>query len=323
MRQRLALALAAGVGLGLGGSLGWSLHRPAHGAGPAAQPKVMPHALPGAGIRDFGGLPDGSDTTPAFDRAVAWCREHNVHQLSFPAGNYAFRAPPRPIDFGLFLVGEGMAASVLEKDFDNGNFLTLTGGTGGNGGGMRDLAVLARPRRAPGNGIVLTATAHHAPHYTEFTNLWVTGAADPRGGKPGVWGNTFLIDGRAAVGELQGVRGVRLENCHLFNADVSTLYAFNAVGLQVRGGGLYQGAGKGCRLVITGGGTPGRDNCDGIYISTNLGGELNLTNCQKVVFDGTLGELNAGDTGWYCHITGVCSGRRNNGLRNSYVHLVP
>jgi hypothetical protein len=40
---------------------------------------------------------------------------------------------------------------------------------------------------------------------------------------------------------LQGVRGVRLENCHLFNADVATLYAFNAVGLTVENGGLYQG----------------------------------------------------------------------------------
>jgi hypothetical protein len=58
-------------------------------------------------------------------------------------------------------------------------------------------------------------------------------------------------------------------------------------------------------------------------IRTNLGGELNLTHCQKVIFDGCLGELAAGDTGWYCRVTGVCGGRRSNALRNSYVHLVP
>src|SRR5437016_3742454 len=88
-------------------------------------------------ITDFGGLPDGSDTSPALAAALAVAVSGPDRTVHFGAGDYAFLTTPPVLDHGVQLSGEGPYNTLLTRHYSGGEFFMGHG----NGLGIRRLAI--------------------------------------------------------------------------------------------------------------------------------------------------------------------------------------
>ncbi len=262
----------------------------------------------------FTGVGDGAtDNTPAFNAAVATLASGGDRTLQIPAGSFVFKSAPAPIPYGLHIVGEDIVATVLRKQFDGGAFLNFTGSTG-SGGGLERACLFADAGFIPGTGILLTGANYAQPEFARFTDLYVTGS--------GNWNVCFEAFGNNILTP-QGIRGVRLDGVHLFNAIAAALWLSNAVAFSMAGGGIYQGSGAsaGCGVWVTGGGAAGTNSTQVYFSDVCNNGVLNITNSSVVSYmGGEIGSL-ATDASSHCRIETQCSGGVLNNLTKSVVSL--
>lgn len=269
-------------------------------------------------IKDFGGVADGlTDTTAAFNAALAECAASGKRTVYFPSGVYKFSSKPNDITYGVTLVGDGITSTTLVRGYSAAStqegFLVWTG-QNGNGGGCRDMSVQAGQSTALGTAIKLIAASGYSPDGSNFKNLWLT----VQGAPAGTWSYTVYIDGMARSSP-QGVRDVHFSNVHVFGAGTRAFYSANVVGLTFEGGGVYQAGGTDGGFQVTGGATYSVDRSALVHVMTNVQGALTLTACESVSFWGTIGSLNNDATARNCRVSAVCTGSVAQNWVTSYV----
>jgi hypothetical protein len=235
-------------------------------------------------IGAFGGRPDGSNTTPAWNAAIAAAVAGSDKTIHFPAGDYTFSTPPGPLSGSVRIVGEGQMNTVLHRAYQ-GNPSTDCGLGGmpasaacdfivirGKGSSLRDLTILADSRTAGGTGLHIVADAADAGGYHDIRNVWITGGASPRTGLSDASG-TYLIplflDGtQRPSGPLEGLRVVYLDNVTVWQGTWWAVDWWNCVACEWIGGGVYQGGGT-TQNVSVGGPISQRN-----YLNANIQGTV-------------------------------------------------
>src|SRR5438105_1785356 len=105
-------------------------------------------------IADFGGLPDGSDTTPALAAALTLAATGYDKTIHFGAGEYSFITRPPVLHSQVRLVGEGWYATKLVRGYATGGLFLAGSGTGLY---FKDLALWAAPGTVGGTALYLWA----------------------------------------------------------------------------------------------------------------------------------------------------------------------
>lgn len=182
--------------------------------------------------------PSWPDATPALNDAVRTACAGDIRTLHYGAGTFHFLTPPTPFPCGIWLTGEGKGATLLQRDYD-GDFLAWVGGQEG-GGGLERMAVYAGPGTVGGAGVRVQALARDAigtiAGAVVLRDVTVSGA--------GTWDYAVVLDGsqRQDCTNACGVRIVRFDNVHLFQATVADLLCLNCIAFEWIGGGAYGSA---------------------------------------------------------------------------------
>lgn len=232
-------------------------------------------------ISDFGGRHDGSDTTPAWNAAIAAAAlASGSRTIRFAAGDYAFLTPPGPIRGSVRIVGEGQMNTSLIRAYQGSQDREATGGGGippdptcdfivmrGKGSVLRGLTILAGSNTSGGTGLHITADENNAGGYHTIDDVWITGGAPPHTEIPDASG-TFLIPlfmeaAHRASGPLVGIRVVHLSNVTVWQGTWFAVDWFNCIACEWYGGGVYQGGGTTEAIAV--GGPVSQAN----YISAN------------------------------------------------------
>lgn len=269
-------------------------------------PQGIPGTSGGAGpnIQDYAGATTGN-AQDALNSAVADCITGNYRKITIPAGTFEMAAVPSPITHGIRLVGECPSQSILQKAH-NGDGITFDG-VGAMGGGLSNIAIYSKAGFSGGTALTLSATSTISPDYSWFENIVITGA--------GSWATGVHIDG-SPRSVPQGIRDIRFQNINIFACTSSCGYLDNAVGVRFDGLACYPAGGTTANFYITGGSNTV------LIAGAVFQGELNLTNCQNVIFDGLLYSLNSNSTAHDCRLTGIhTGGPLYNNLLNSTVSL--
>lgn len=240
----------------------------------------------------WSGPTDGaSDCTPYFDSMTASITAADDVTLEIPAGQFTFSTQPKPLP-RMNVRGQGKLATVLNKKFDNGALFTLDGKRGG-GTRIEHLAALTYAGYAPGYFVYAAGDDALQPDVSVLRDLWVSS------NDGGLWYANVVLDGGARVNPApQGLRNFLIEDCELFNAVSCNLYAYNAVGLKVRGLGCYPGGGPtyGCGIYVAGDpNDPGRQSTRCFFDDCNVNGFLNVAASFECSYRGSLGQLIASD----------------------------
>lgn len=182
-------------------------------------------------IADFGGQPGGSDTTPAFNAALAATTDGRV---TFGPGQYFFLSAPDPIPANVTVEGAGMMLTCLVRTFQGGTFLHFAGA----GQTVRRLCLWAADGTHGGTAVAVVAQDSEArpTGYQVFEDLLVTGG--------GTWEIPLLLDGSRKLIAPIGVRLVMLRNVRLLNATRSAAEWINCIACEWYGGGAWQGGGS-------------------------------------------------------------------------------
>lgn len=249
-----------------------------------------------------------NDCTAAFNTLVAKCNTNNIHRIHFPAGNYRFASAPTAFATGIILTGEGASATVIVRDFTPGGIsepLFSWTASSNNGGGAEDLEIYAAPGTSHGKAILLLASATHAPDFSNFRNVVVTGG--------GTWYLPIHVDGSLRVTGAKGVRDVLFENVTIFNTDSANgcLYVNNGDSIRFMGGGVFTGGGVNANVSITGGGTS-LSNSIHVRIDSNIEGTVALDNCSDVEISGRANAVTTTSNVSIVSVTGVVASLTNN-----------
>lgn len=192
-------------------------------------------------ISAFGGFPDGSDTTPALNRALVASCSGAERFIKFDAGEYSFYSQPDPIGCGISLKGQGEWITWLIRWYNEGEFLTFYGPYGG---GARDLAVFAGRGTYGGVAVHVRADETTATGNQVFRDIVISGY--------GTWTLPLFLDGWQRTTAPAGVRTVMLNNVKVFNATWWAVEWWGAIGCEWFGGGAWQGYGT-TQAVAVGG----------------------------------------------------------------------
>lgn len=220
-------------------------------------------------ISDFGGLPDGSDTTPALNAALVAAASGSDNTITFDVGDYDFVTPPDAIYGPVRIVGRGQMATVLRRKYQGSQSTSC--GYGGlpvdktcdfiviryKGVFLENLTILADIGTRGGTGLHIVADASTPGGYHVIRNVWITGGASPRSGIPdgnGLYLIPLLAEAanRGSGFPLPGLRVVFFENVTVWNGTWWAVDLFNCVACEWFGGGVYQGNGTTQSVVVTG-----------------------------------------------------------------------
>ncbi|QDB71026.1 tail fiber protein [Bordetella phage vB_BbrP_BB8] len=229
-------------------------------------------------IEQFGAKRDGSDCTAVFNAALAACKRLGVKKLVFSYGHYNFKSRPNAIDFGISLVGCGVNATVLDRDYnESGQNALLDFVAGSNGSSVKNLAVISLAGTSGGCAIRLLSSADSAVSTVLLEDLWVTTKGTD------TWNNGIVVDGSARVTPATGVRDTAFRNVHIFGASSYSLVLNHAVGFTYMGGGIYPAGGS---TAQSGGiqirGVDSTRASQYVLLNITGCGVLNMTNCKDV-----------------------------------------
>ena len=193
-------------------------------------------------ISDFGGFPNGSDTSPALKAASIAACNGKQRVISLDAGRYEFLTPPDPLNCGISLKGQGVWQSYLVRQYSEGEFLIFHGELGG---GLRDLTVYAGQGTSGGVAVHVQASDFLGPVGNQvFQNVVIDG--------DGTWALPLFLDGWQRTQSPAGVRTVFLQNVKVFNATWWAVEWWGAIGCEWFGGGAWQGGGTTQAIAVGG-----------------------------------------------------------------------
>ena len=191
-------------------------------------------------LSEFGGYPDGSDVTPAWNAAIQAARTGPAKTIHLDAGQYYFYTRPGPIDSAIRILGDGKSSTVLRRAFSGGDFIVVRG----LGSSIQDLTIWAEEGTTGGVGLHIISDEQAPGGHNDFRNIWITGM--------GTYALPLFLDGLKRTSSPNGLRGTRLDNVTVFNGTWYTAELWNCINCQWYGGAIHQGFGTVHKLVIGG-----------------------------------------------------------------------
>ena len=235
-------------------------------------------------VKDFGAVGDGStDNTPAFNALLAAAAASSLTSLTvyFPSGTYYFNSQPNDISVKLKIVGDGVGATLLYRNF---NGLTDADGlfnftAGANGSSVDNLGIISATGTSGGCLISLVATASGAPDFCRFSNLYLTSNNSDN------W--KIYIDGTLRTSSPIGVRDTFITNCSIFGGATGGIYAKDAVALHISDTDTFPAGGTSGKITIAGSGGGGNLSYYVKITGSSING-LDLSNVNQVFVSAAL-----------------------------------
>ncbi len=205
-------------------------------------------------IADFGGWPDGSDTTPAWNAALAAAQTGPDRTIRFGQGSYFFDDFPDPITAdGITITGIGQWTTHLVRTFSTApfeNFIELQG----RGSLISRLEIATAPGTTGGRGLAIIATNFTAPggkHKIE--DVRISGVLVD-GVHQGTWAVPLFLRGDQRTINPAGMRVVHLSNVAVFDGTMWAAVLWGCISCNWFGGGAWQGSGTTQGIAVGGAG---------------------------------------------------------------------
>jgi len=238
------------------------------------------------------GVGVGSDIGPAITR---FCNAYTSrHSLVIPQGLWLWTTPVDPA----LMAGKtiksycGSQGAIVVWNNNTGSPFRMTGGAGITGGGVQGIGILLEDGFATSNSIAINCVgdASFQPDQQKYEDLYISSLGTS------YWAQCLFMDGTARTSP-QGIRVGTMLNVQLFRARTQTATLFGLVGWTFINFGTYAGTGALANNVYIGGGGTTATNCQSVYFHHCIvGGELNLTNANRLSLDGSCNTLVAGAT---------------------------
>jgi hypothetical protein len=204
-------------------------------------------------VRDiacYGGLPDGSDTTPAWNAALA----SGVSGVAFSAGRYTFLTPPNPITRdGVQVVGCSPWTTHLSRAYTPPTLSEPFLHVEGRGSRIENLCIEAALGTSGGYGLRFLATnatlpggKHHVRH------VRISGQLGADGLHHATWRVPLHIQGDQRTIAPIGIRGVKLYDVEVFDGEQWLAVFWGAIVCVWYGGSAAQGGGKAKGIAVGG-----------------------------------------------------------------------
>lgn len=245
-----------------------------------------------------------TNNTPQLNAVIAQTIIKHLHIIP---GNYRFNSQPSTIERGLFITGDGLNNTVLERNFNGAGGIGLLhfAASGFHAGRM---AINAVSGTSTGCAIGIISPSGFALSGWVLEDLWLSTYGTD------TWSDTIFISGTNRTASPIGTRDNAMRNVHVFGASSASVRIQGAVGLTWKGGGVYAAGGTGS---FTGGvvvsGTAGV-NSQYVDIDVSvLNGDISLSNCQDINITSTaMAGVQNGSTAVRCRVTGNPGGTIQN-----------
>jgi len=250
-------------------------------------------------LEDYGGGVGVADNTPALNAAVADMTAQQIRVIKLDTGIYNFTTRPAAISKEAIIIGEGMSNTVLARSYSEGGgndvgFLNWDGSVS-NGGGLRDLMVLARNGTTGGTLVKFSTGAADPAGYHKLENVVMTYEGT------GAYHRCLLVDGslNTTVGS-QGLRDFHAVHVWMFARNLTdetarflNAVAFSALGVWTSG-----------VVTVFGGGTATSNSTQGRIDIESLANVF-VGNARLISVNGTVDTLIFSTGSDQCHFSGI------------------
>lgn len=209
-------------------------------------------------LSQYGGACDGSDTTPAFNAAVAAAMASTIDRTitALPCKYEFFTAPSKIVaDGGITIEGTSPWSTIFERMFSQGPsdpFIELQG----RGHIVRQLAIETAPGTSGGIGLYFYADNTTPPGgKSRVEQVRIAGTNVDVNGVPmheGTWTVDLWAYGSLRTTQPEGIRVLDMRFVELFDATRTPMEWWGCLACSWYGGGAYQGGGT-TQAVIVGG----------------------------------------------------------------------
>lgn len=203
-------------------------------------------------IKDFGGLPDGSDTTAAFNLAVAATVGSVTTIIKFGRGVYRFTTKPNDITTPVKIVGDGMNTTYLIRDYNGGSatvglFNFRAGGsTDPTSISVENCSLLSESGRSGGCLVsIVQPSTGDGTDWSRFSAVRFS----TNGTSTHDYG--LYIDGSARTSPL-GLRSTWVQDCIFFGGLLGSAYVKSVVNFNWSNSPTYSAGGASGKIVLTG-----------------------------------------------------------------------
>ena len=184
-------------------------------------------------ISMYGGFPDGSDTTPAWNAALG------NEKIEFGSGRYAFLTPPDKIDKdGVTIIGTGQWTTHLTRAYLPVNsfdpFIRLEG----RGSRLQGFEITTLPGTTNGFGLSIYADNSRPGGKHHIEHLRIAGQDHL-----GTWKVALHMNGEDRTINPVGMRSVHLNDVVVFDSTAWLATFRGCLSCEWYGGGAYQGGG--------------------------------------------------------------------------------
>lgn len=270
-------------------------------------------------LEDYGGGVGVANNTPALNAAVADMTAQQIRIIKLDTGIYNFTTRPAAIAREAILIGEGMSNTVLARNYSEGGgndvgFLNWNGSVS-NGGGLRDLMVLARNGTTGGTLVKFSTGAADPAGYHKLENVVMTYEGT------GAYHRCLFVDGslNTTLGS-QGLRDFQASHVWMFARNLTdetarflNAVAFSALGVWTSG-----------VVTVFGGGTATSNSTQGRLDIESLANVF-VGNARLISVNGTVDTLIFSTGSDQCHFSGitqVISGGFSDSGTNNTIHAL-
>jgi len=199
-------------------------------------------------VVDYNLVGDGTtDNTAAFNALIAAIPANSQSPVSvyFPSGSYYFNSQPNNISQGIRFFGDGVARTLLYRNFSpTGNDGLFNFRQGANGSSISNLGIVSTSGTSGGCLISLVASSSGAPDFCRFNDLYLTSANSDN--------YKIFIDGSARTTGAIGVRDTFISNSSIFGGATGSVYAKGAIALSMTNTDTFPAGGTSGKIVMTG-----------------------------------------------------------------------
>jgi hypothetical protein len=270
-------------------------------------------------LEDYGGGVAVANNTPALDALVADMAAQQIRVIQLDTGIYNFTTRPAAFTKEVILIGEGMSNTVLARSYSEGGgndvgFLNWHG-SACNGGGLRDLMVLARNGTSGGTLVKFSTGAADPAGYHKLENVVMTYEGT------GAYHRCLFVDGSLnTTPGSQGLRDFHAVHVWMFARNLTdetarflNAVAFSALGVWTSG-----------VVTVFGGGTATSNSTQGRLDIESLANVF-VGNSKLIAVNGTVDTLIFSTGTEQCHFSGVIqviTGGFSDSGTNNIVHTL-